>query len=59
MLKSISNLGTVLDKKEQRQITGKGMIPVNPRECRFCSGEWLEDFGLCALPIGSPCGGFW
>jgi len=35
------------------------MIPVNPKKCRFCSGEWLEDFGLWALPEGSPCGGFW
>jgi len=58
MLQSISNLGTVLSKTAQRHITGGGMIPTNPTECRFCSGEWIAGVGLCALPEGSPCGGF-
>ncbi|MEM6718538.1 MAG: hypothetical protein AAF611_04395 [Bacteroidota bacterium] len=61
MLQQISTVGTLLNKKQQSQIKGRdgmvpGMVPINPTQCRYCSGEWLEDFGLCALPIGYPCG---
>jgi hypothetical protein len=52
MLKSISNLGTELSKKEQSQITG-GTWPRNQRECELCGGEWGAP--LCALPVNSPC----
>ena len=52
MLKSISNLGTVLNKTEQRNITG-GSWPRNQRDCELCGGEWHAP--LCALPSNSPC----
>jgi len=52
MLKSISKLGTVLSKEDQRKITG-GNWPTNLQECNFCGGEWTAP--LCALPIDSPC----
>ncbi|WP_420575032.1 hypothetical protein [Kordia sp.] len=52
MLKSISNLGIKLSKKEQRQITG-GFWPRTAQACALCGGEW--EAPLCALPYNSPC----
>ncbi len=52
MLKSILNLGTVLSKKAQSQITG-GTWSQNQRECERCGGGWFAPF--CLLSVNSPC----
>ena len=61
MLKSISNLGTELNKKVQSKITG-GIWPRTENECYICNGEWEQDNGpfpsnipRCTLPYNSPC----
>ncbi|EDP98243.1 hypothetical protein U8527_19745 [Kordia algicida OT-1] len=52
MLENISNLGTALSKKEQRQITG-GVFINNEADCLRCGGEW--DAPFCTLPSNTPC----
>jgi len=52
MLKSISKLGTVLSKEDQRKITG-GSWPTNQRDCELCGGGWFPPF--CLLSVNSPC----
>lgn len=52
MLKNILQVGTALNKKEQRHITG-GSWPRTQEACHQCGGEW--DAPLCALPYDSPC----
>ncbi|WP_422091254.1 hypothetical protein [Tenacibaculum ovolyticum] len=51
MVKNISNLGSVLNKSEQKSING-GFWPTTEEECIRCGGEWGR---LCALPMDSVC----
>ena len=53
MLKSISNLGTVLNKTEQRKITGGNWYPRTEEDCHLCNGYWGGR--MCALGTDSPC----
>lgn len=53
MLKNISNLGTTLNKKEQKTINGGRSWPTNAEDCVLCGGEW-GGFA-CLLPIDSVC----
>ena len=53
MLKSISKLGTVLSKENQRKITGGNWYPRTEQECKNCGGEWHAP--LCRLSIRSIC----
>ncbi|CAL2104704.1 protein of unknown function [Tenacibaculum sp. 190130A14a] len=54
MKNHIENLGKILNKSQQKNVTGGfGFWPTTKEQCMLCGGEW--EAPLCALPMNSVC----